>query len=132
SPRPKPSALPDFAPAEKDGWIRVALDGSVDDLGKAFDDGMKPNAKTGKGTTALMLAARDPAKVKLLLDRGADVNARAESRVTALVVASRYRGNSEVVRRLLGHGAKVRADGDAKVADSASAVFFAAGNGDRE
>src|SRR3954451_4409004 len=84
-PRPKPSARPDFAPAEMDEWIRVALDGSADDLRKALAGGMKPNAKTSKGTTALMLAARDPAKVKLLLERGAEADARAESGVTALV-----------------------------------------------
>ncbi|MBX9584535.1 MAG: ankyrin repeat domain-containing protein [Gemmataceae bacterium] len=131
-PRPKPTAPPDFAPAEKDGWIRVALDGSADDLRKALDGGMKPNAKTNKGTTALMLAARDPAKVKLLLERGADVNARAESGLTALVVASRHHGNAEVVRLLLGRGAKVNAGAGVKVTNSASAVFFAATNGDRE
>lgn len=131
-PRPKPPALPDFAPAEKDGWIRVALDGSADDLRKALDGGMKPNAKTGKGTTALMLAARDPAKVKLLLERGAEADARAESGVTALVVASRYHGNAEAVRRLLGRGAKANAETGVKVTNSASAVFFAATNGDRE
>ncbi len=131
-PRQKPSALPDFAPAEKDRWIRAALNGSADDLRKALDGGMNPNAKTTKGTTALMLAARDPAKVKLLLERGADVNARADSGLTALVVASRHYGNAEAVRLLLGRGAKVNAGTGVKVTNSASAVFFAATNGDRE
>ena len=48
------------------------------------------------------------------------------------MVASRYHGNAEVVRRLLGHGAKVNAEMGVKVTNSASAVFFAATNGDRE
>ncbi|MBI1322717.1 hypothetical protein GC170_05980 [bacterium] len=129
---PKASPQPDFAPAEKDDWIRVTLEGSADDLRKALDGGMSPNAQTGKGTTALMFAARDPAKVKLLLERGAKVNTLAESGFTPLMVASRYHGNAEVVRQLLGKGAKVRAEGDVKRTDIPPTVYIAAGNGDRE
>lgn len=130
--KPKAVDVPDLAPAEKDDWIRVALSGSVADLKKALDDGMKPNAKTRKGTTALMFAARDPAKVKLLLDRGADADGRAESAYSAIMVASRYHGNAEVVRLLLKHGAKVNPPKDVKVMNSASAIFFASASGDME
>ena len=48
-------------------WVRTALIGTVTDLKRQLDGGMKPNAKTAEGTTALMLAARDLEKVRLLV-----------------------------------------------------------------
>jgi ankyrin repeat protein len=127
---PAKPALPDFAPAEKDAWINIALTGSAADMKASLEKGMKANARTAKGTTALMLAARDPEKVKLLLKHGADVNARAESGFTALMVASRYRGNAETVRLLIEQGAKVNADKGVKVVNNASALSFASFSGD--
>ena len=123
-------AQPVSATAEQPEWIRVALTGSAADLKKLLDGGMKPDAKTTEGTTALMLAARNLEKVKLLLDRGADVNARASTGVTPLMVAARYRGNSEVVRLLLKKGARPNADKGIDVRNDASALFFAVMAGD--
>jgi ankyrin repeat protein len=123
-------ATPDIAPTEQPDWVQVALNGSVTDLGKLLDAGMKPDAKTAEGTTALMLAARDIAKVKLLTERGADVNARAATGVTALMVAARHRGNVEVVRLLLKKGARPNADKGVEVRNDASALFFAVMAGD--
>ena len=58
--------------------------------------GLSPNAPTTAGkTTALMMVAGDPAKLRLLLDRGADVNARAASGFTALMVAAQYGGSAD-------------------------------------
>jgi ankyrin repeat protein len=117
----------DVAPAEKDEWVRVAASGSAAELAVLLDAGMKPDAATAAGTTALMLAARDAEKVRLLLDRGADVNARAATGVTALMVASRYRGNAEVVRVMLRRGAtpNARAATGVEVRNDASALFYA-------
>ena len=122
----------DFAPTEQAEWIRVTLSGDVAELRKLLDAGMKPDAKTAQGTTALMLAARDINKVKLLLDRGADVNARAASGFTPLMVASRYRGSAEVVRLLLKKGARPNADKSVEVRNEASALFLAVMVGDIE
>ncbi|HEV2667053.1 MAG TPA: ankyrin repeat domain-containing protein [Blastocatellia bacterium] len=123
-------ALQDYAPVEQAEWIRAALMGSAADLKKLLDGGMNPNAKTGEGTTALMLAARDLEKARLLLDRGADVNARAATGFTPLMVAARYRGNEEVVRLLLEKGAKPNADKGIEVRNEATALFFAVAAGD--
>ena len=129
SAKASPAAL-DFAPTEKEEWLDIALNGSAQDLKKALDGGMKPNARTAKGTTALMLAARDPAKVKLLIERGADVNARAASGFTALMVAARHRGNAESLRLLLDAGAEVNAGQDVTVVNDATVLFHAATTGD--
>jgi ankyrin repeat protein len=118
----------DVAPAEQAEWAPIALSGSAAELKKLLDGKMSPNAKTAAGTTALMFAARDPEKVKLLLSHGAEVNARAATGMTALMVAARYRGNAEVVRLLLAKGAKPNAEGE--VRNDASALFFAAMAGD--
>lgn len=120
----------DIAPAEQPAWVQVALNGSVTDLKKLLDAGMKADAKTAEGTTALMFAARDIDKVKLLTERGADVNARAATGVTALMVAARHRGNVEVVRLLLKKGARPNADKGVEVRNDASALFFAVMAGD--
>ncbi len=130
--KPAAPAWPDLRPAVKDDWIDVALNGTAGELKKALDGGMKASARTAGGTTALMLAARDPEKVKLLLARGADVNARADSGFTALLIAARYRGNAETVRLLLKKGARPNAPGGVKVLHGASALFFAATSGDLE
>lgn len=124
----KRTAPLELATTEQAEWVRVALSGSAAELKKLLEAGMKPEAKTAAGTTALMLAARDLEKVKLLLARGADVNARASTGITALMVAARHRGKAEVVRLLLAKGAKPNAD--AEVRNDASALFFAAMAGD--
>src|SRR6185295_16427305 len=118
------------APDVHPEWVQVALTGSVAELKKLLDAGMKPDAKTAEGTTALMLAARNLEKVKLLVDRGADVNARATTGITPLMVAARYRGNTEVVRLLLKKGAKPNVDKGIEVRNDASALFFAVMAGD--
>ncbi len=125
-----PPLRPDFRPPEKADWIDVALNGTAADLKRALDAWMRPTARTTRGTTALMLAARDLEKVLLLIDRGADVNAKAESGITALTVASRYHGNAEVIRLLLRKGARPNAARGEAVKHGASALFFAAASGD--
>jgi ankyrin repeat protein len=54
-----------------------------------------------------MWSVSDQAKVRLLLDHGADVNTAAKSGRTALIVAGFTNPSAEVVRLLLAKGAKV-------------------------
>ena len=72
------------------------------------------NARGAKGMTPLHFASEHPGPVgpnlaRLLLERGADVNARDNDRSTPLHAAARY-GRVDVVRVLLEHGANVGAE----------------------
>ena len=67
--------------------------------------GADVKAQNSSGITALHVAWRDGAVVKLLLDRGADVNARTAARATPLLVASSANGTDAVVSLLLEKGA---------------------------
>ncbi|MBL7995396.1 ankyrin repeat domain-containing protein [bacterium] len=98
--------------------------------------GMNPNARflrsydsTSQGElnepTPLMIAARDGHSklVRLLLSRGADVNALATNGQTALMYAARY-APAEVVESLIKKGANVNAkDEDGKTALTFAVLF---------
>ena len=71
--------------------------------------GADPNRTGPAGTTALMWAAPSVAKVRLLLGRGANVNARSDTERTPLLVAASYPGTVDVLRVLLDRGADLRA-----------------------
>ncbi len=94
--------LPDAQP-----WAETILFGSVTDSERLLDGGFDANSATNAGTTALMMAAPDPKKMKLLLERGANVNARAKSKYSALMVAAVYRDGTPGMKLLLSRGADV-------------------------
>jgi ankyrin repeat protein len=75
----------------------------------------------------LMWATADVDKVRLLLDRGADINASAKDKTTALVAATQ-RGAADVVRLLLERHADPLASGDGGAALFQAA--FVATNGE--
>ena len=55
---------------------------------RLLNHGFDPNSATKAGTTALMMAAPDAAKMGLLIDRGANINALAKTGYSALMVAA--------------------------------------------
>jgi uncharacterized protein len=100
--------LPETLPAHVEPWVETALFGSVADLRRLLDGGLSANAATAAGgTTVLMAAAPDVDKMRLLLDRGADVNARAKSRYSALMVAAQYQEGDAAINLLLDRGAQM-------------------------
>src|SRR6188768_1286502 len=107
--RPAPvEPVPGTLPAGVEPWIETVVFGSVADLRRLLDGGLSPNAATAAGgTTVLMAAAPDAEKMRLLLDRGADVNARAKSRFSALMVAAQYQEADAAINLLLDRGATV-------------------------
>jgi ankyrin repeat protein len=72
--------------------------------------GAGPNQTDKDGATALMWAIPDIQKVRRLLDRGADVNARSSNLGrTPLLIAAGYPGTADVLTLLLAKGADLRA-----------------------
>ena len=74
-------------------------------LGRLIKLGADPNKRNDAGATALMWAALDLEKTRVLLDHGADVNARSEDARTARMVAAGRPGGAPIVKLLLAHGA---------------------------
>jgi ankyrin repeat protein len=107
--KPVSVILKEAEPRGIEPWAETLLFGSAADLKKMLDGGFNPNSATqAGGVTALMLAAPDVEKMQLLLARGANVEARAKNRYSALLVAAQYPGSSRAINLLLDHGAKVR------------------------
>ncbi len=92
------------------GWtplIYAATGGHDTIVASCCDQGANVNAESANGTTALMMAVRESkgATVDLLVKRGADVNHRNETNVSALAWAKR--GNeTEMAATLRRAGAK--------------------------
>lgn len=108
-----PPPLPETEPSGVEAWVEPMLFGSVAEVRKLLDSGLSANAATKSGgTTALMMAAPDVEKMRLLIDRGADVNARARSRFSALMVAAQYQDGDAAINLLLDRGAQVAAPPD--------------------
>jgi ankyrin repeat protein len=103
---PKQTSMP--APGKPDlpPLVRAALEGTPQDLKTALAQGGDVNARwTDNGLTALMCAAYNADKVKMLIAAGADVNAATKQGHTALMLAAGYFGAKDSVRTLLEHGA---------------------------
>ncbi len=122
----QPLGLADLIPTQ-DTWVETALFGSPSEVGK-----LDPNAQTKLGTTVLMLAASDPTKVKVLLGRGANANARAKSGFSALMIASSFGGNARTVQLLMDRGAVIEPPVGAKVLFDRSPLIQAIISGDLE
>ena len=91
---------PEFFAALRSGDVRKIRD--------AFESGASANARDASGNSALMLAAvyGDSSCLRLLLDRGADVNAANRVGATALMRAAQ---DDDKLRLLVERGAKVNA-----------------------
>ena len=108
------------APAEGEGRSSL-YDMAVGQLGEesAAADGGAPSERLSEGAashtdengmTALMRASREGNDwtLRLLLESGADVNARDREGWTALMYAVRYQNSRSIVSLLIDHGASVR------------------------
>jgi ankyrin repeat protein len=74
-------------------------------LERLLKQGADVNKRNDANATALMWAAADLEKTRLLVTHGADVNARSSDMRTPLMIAARRPGNSAGVKFLLEHGA---------------------------
>jgi ankyrin repeat protein len=132
--KPAPVVLQEAEPAGIEPWAETLLFGSAADVKKLLDGGFDPNSMTkAGGLTPLMLAAPDAVKMKMLIDRGANADARAKNRYSALLVAAQYPGSSAAMNLLLDHGAKVRLPkGQGAPLFNAYPIYLAAFSGNSE
>ncbi len=128
-----PEPLPGVAPVNVEPWAETMLFGTAADVKTLLDGGFDPNSATKSGgTTALMMAAPDADKMTLLLDRGANVNARSETKYTALMVAAQYGTHSTpAIRLLLARGADA-GQSQGQPLFNADPLFLAAYGGNAE
>ncbi len=90
--------------------MAAVLYAGADSVKLLLDRGADPNATNKVGASALMWAAPDLIKSRLLIAAGADVNARAKNTErTPLLVAASYPGSVPVLQLLLDHGANIHA-----------------------
>ncbi len=101
----KPALLNARGPEGSTPFMYAVLYSDLATLEKLLKMGADPNRKNDSNATALMWATKDVPKTRLLLNHGANVNARSEDLRTALMVAARKPGNVAVVKLLLDHGA---------------------------
>ena len=87
----------------------AALHAGEDCMRLLLDLGADPNAHNAAGATALMWAAGDVNKVRLLLARKAQVNVVSENGRTPLMIAARHEGAVAIVGLLIEKGADVNA-----------------------
>ena len=74
----------------------AAVVGSAEAMSFLIGKGADPNAKNEFGSTALIWSATDIAKVRLLLEHGADANAATKRERTALLIAALSDGSAEI------------------------------------
>lgn len=108
-------APPPVSGDDSPAWIRTALFGTAAQLESLLDHGLDANSRTNRGTTLLMMAAPDADKVRVLLQRGADVRARAPSGSDAVIVAAAHYGTARSLRALLDAGAPADPPEDVRV-----------------
>jgi ankyrin repeat protein len=107
--------------------MHAAAFGSLEAMKLLVEAGADVNARSAFDVTALIWGAGDPAKVRLLLEGGADLKAVTKMRRTALHVAAATVGASESVRLLLARGA----DPGASDSQGATPLIAAADNHDQ-
>jgi ankyrin repeat protein len=131
---PQRLPLADVQPAAIEPWVETVMFGTVEELKSLLDHGLSPDAATAVGGhSLLMMAIPDLEKVRLLLDRGANVNARSAKKYSALLVGAQYRQSTAAIRWLLAHGADISAPaGEGKAAADAYPTFFASHSGNTD
>src|SRR5207245_7209354 len=100
-----PSLLNARGPEGSTPFMYAVLYSNAATLAKLLTLGADPNKHNDANATALMWAARDFEKTRLLVENGADVNAKSDDLRTPLMIASRRVGAASIVKFLLDHKA---------------------------
>ena len=109
------------------GLIQAAKDGSLADVSAALASGADINMKDERGLTPLIIGAAlgQTEIVKLLLEKGADVNAR-DNRIGAMaIMVASDKGHVDIIKLLIENGADI----NAKDNNSSTPLMIAAEKG---
>jgi ankyrin repeat protein len=87
----------------------AAYVGSLDAMQLLLASGASVDAQSQSGATALIWAANDLGKVRLLTEHGANVNLATKRRRTALLVAAMSDPSADIVKLLIEKGADLKA-----------------------
>src|ERR1700729_3003097 len=101
-----PSLLNARGPEGSTPFMYAVLYSDTATLARLIQMGADPNKHNDANATALMWAANDLGKTRLLVEHGAEVNVRSDDMRTPLMIAARRPGGAPIVRFLLDHGAK--------------------------
>ena len=123
-----PAVLNQRGPEGSTPFMYAVLFTGPDTLERLLKLGADVNKSNDANATALMWAASDLEKTRLLVARGANVNARSSDMHTPLMIACRRPGKSATVKLLLDHGAAVNPN--AHPAAESSPLIEAANAGD--
>ncbi|HLJ92279.1 MAG TPA: ankyrin repeat domain-containing protein [Gemmataceae bacterium] len=100
-----PNLLNARGPEGSTPFMYAVLYSNTATLAKLLNMGADPNKRNDANATALMWAARDLEKTRLLVGHGGDVNARSDTMRTPLMIAARRPGAAAIVEFLLDQGA---------------------------
>ncbi len=123
-----PTAINARGPGGSTPFMYAVLYSNADTLARFLKLGADPNKRNDVGATALMWAAKDIDKTRLLLDNRADVNAKSADFRTPLMIAARRFGGKAIVKLLLDKG--VNPNPNAKPATESSPLLEALTAGD--
>jgi len=100
-----PKLLNARGPEGSTPFLYAVLYADAATLERLIGQGADPNQRNDAGATALMWAALDLEKTRVLVAHGADVNAKSDEARTPLMVAAGRPGGAPIVKLLLDHGA---------------------------
>jgi ankyrin repeat protein len=125
-----PSLLNARGPQGSTPFMYAVLYSNAATLSKLLKMGADPSRRNDANATALMWAARDLEKTRILVAAGADVNAKSDDLRTPLMIAARKPGGAAAVKLLLEHGANPNPN--AKPETESSPLIEAVTAGDAE